>query len=402
MEKPLLLLASLLLCVGSRYAQAATFESSSLEEAVTTKLRERAKLTAPANSLFLGLAVSFSGNRALVGAQQGTDGSTGSAFIFVNTGRNWTLEAELKSSDVTPFDSFGYAVSLSGDRALVGAQDNKGVGHSGAAYTFVFDGTAWTQEAKLTPTGGQNPQSFGKSVSLAGGRALIGAVADGVSTGSAYVFTFLNGNWRQTARLTAPGGIGGDLFGFSVSLSGQRALIGARGVANETGSAYVYVLNGRSWTLESTLTASDGLAHDDFGWSVSLSGDRAIIGAPFADNVYASDGSVYVFAFDGTSWTQEAKMTASDPELFANFGYSVSLSGLSALVGAPGFSAGAAYLFASDGTAWNQEQELTAKDGIYRDMFGYSVFLSGARAVVGAYEADLDGDPAGAAYIFSP
>ncbi len=275
-------------------------------------------------------------------------------------------------------------------------------GNSGAAYVYVFDGTAWRQEAKLTPTGGQNPQNFGVSVSLAGGRALMGSSADTAATGSAYVFTLRNGSWRQTARLTAPGGIGGDQFGDSVSLSGQRALIGASGVANCIGSAYVYILNGNSWTLEATLTALDGLRFDDFGWSVSLSGDRAVVGAPFSDNAATSDGAAYVFVFDGASWTQEAKLLASDPMLSNNLGYSVSLSGLSAVIGAPDSATGAAYLFAFDGTTWSQQQKLTATDGMTGDRFGYSVFLLGTRAAIGAQEAEINQSPTGAAYIFNP
>jgi len=391
------LLTACILILASQISQAGSSGSSSLDEAIASTLRQRAKLSPPASSLYFGQAVSLSGNRALVGAEHGSDGSTGSAFVFVQSGGTWTLEAELKASDEVMSDDFGIAVSLSGTRALVGA-DNSGHSLSGAAYTFVFDGTAWTQEAKLIPIGGHNPQRFGTSVSLAGGRALIGANADSSSTGSAYVFTLRNGTWRQTARLTNPGGIGGDQFGDSVSLSGQRALIGAYGVANSTGSAYVYVLNGNTWTLEGTLTASDGLSLDDFGWSVSLSGDRAVVGAPFAANGGLGYGAAYVFAFDGASWSQEAKLSASDPMNLANLGFSVSLSGLSALIAAPDASTGAAYLFAFDGTAWSQQQKLTPTDGVGNDRFGWSVFLLGSRAVIGA----RDQAPAGAAYIFAP
>ena len=391
-------LTTCILILTSEISQAATSGFSSLDEAIASTLRQRAKLTPPASSLYFGQAVSLSGNRAIVGAEHGSDGSTGSAFVFVQSGGTWSLEGELKPSDGVVGDSFGIAVSLSGTRALVGAETSPSNGHSGAAYTFVFDGTTWTQEAKLTPIGGQNLQHFGTSVSLAAGRALIGAKADSLSAGSAYVFTLRNGTWRQTARLTDPNGIGGDQFGDSVSLSGQRALIGAYGVANSMGSAYVYLLNGNTWTLEGTLTASDGVPLDDFGWSVSLSGDRAVIGAPYANVGALGDGAAYVFVFDGASWTQEAKLSASDPMNSANLGFSVSLSGLSALIAAPDASTGAAYLFAFDGTTWTQQQKLTPTDGVGNDRFGWSVFLLNTRAVIGA----RDQAPAGAAYIFAP
>src|SRR5262249_16054188 len=134
-----------------------------------------------------------------------------------------------------------------------------------------------------------------------------------------------------------------------------------------------------------------------FGWSVSLSVDRAVIGAPEAANGGVGYGAAYVFAFDGASWSQEAKLSASDPMNSANLGFSVSLSGLSALIAAPDASTGAAYLFAFDGTTWSQQQKLTPTDGVGNDRFGWSVFLSGTRALVGA----RDQGP-GAAYIFAP
>ncbi len=387
------LIFSLLVITSLTSVQAASSSYSSLDEAIANTLRQRAKLTPTANSLYFGQAVSLSGNRALVGAIYGSDGSTGSAFVFVQSGGSWSLEAELKAPGGRVSDDFGISVSLSGTRALVGADNT---GHSGAAYTFVFDGTSWTSEARLTPTGGQNPQRFGASVSLAGGRALIGANADSLSAGSAYVFTLRNGTWQQSAKLTDPDRIGGDRFGCSVSLSGQRALIGAYGASNSAGAAYVYVLSGNRWTLEGTLIASDGTGNDGFGWSVSLSGNRAVVGAPEAANGGVADGAAYVFVSDGLSWTQETELSVSDPMDIAHVGFSVSISGLSALVGATGENA--AYLFAFDGATWSQQQKLIARDGAGSDTFGWSVFLSGTRALVG----DRDQAPSGAAYIFAP
>lgn len=376
-------------------------QAPSLNEAVSATLRRPAKLAPPAEARTFGFSVSLSGNRALVGALTGSDALTGSAFVFVFDGTNWNLEAELKAVDGTVNDSFGATVSLSGNRALVGADFN---GASGAAYVFAFDGTTWTQEAKLTPSDGQTQEDFGSSVSLLGGRALIGAFNDNGGTGSAYVFTLRNGAWLQTAKLTPPAGAEGGFFGGSVSLSGKRALVGASLADGATGSAFVYVINGGFWNLEAELKASDGLPLDFFAYSVSLSGSRALVGAPFDDNGAFGNGSAYVFAFDGTTWTQEAKLSALGGANNDEFGFSVALSGPRAVIGAPGRTRdrGSAYLFALAGTTWSQQQELIATDSIDGDQFGFSASLSGSRALTGARDADVDRFPTGAAYIFEP
>jgi hypothetical protein len=150
-------------------------------------------------------------------------------------------------------------------------------------------------------------------------------------------------------------------------------------------------------TEEATLIASDGFRGDQFGQSVSLSGDQALVGMGTL-----TDSAAYVFAFDRTTWTQQAILVSSDHEFADNFGLSVSLSGNRALIGAKGadldtrIAAGAAYVFVFDGTSWQQEAKLTASDGEALDYFGTSVFLSGDRAIIGT---DHDGKR-GVAYTF--
>jgi hypothetical protein len=370
----------------------------SLATAILATIRQQTTLAPPPAASGFGSSVSLSGSRALVGSFRGSDGVTGSAYVFVFDGRNWTLEAELKASDGVANDSFGNSVSLSGNRALVGADFH---GNAGAAYVFVLNGTTWTQEAKLTPSDGQTEEDFGSSVSLAGGRALIGAFNDAEGTGSAYVFTLRNGIWSQTAKLTPPTGDTGGLFGNSVSLSGKRALIGAFAINDQTGAGYVFALSGSTWTLESELQASDAMQFSSFAYSVSRSGDRALIGAPVDDNGAFGNGAAYTFAFDGTTWIQEAKLTGSIVNN-DDFGWSVSLFGERALVGAIGVTrdTGMAYLFSFDGSAWNLQDNLFASGGDDNDQFGFSVSLSKNRALVGAHGAEVNGFFTGAAYVF--
>ena len=179
-------------------------------------------------------------------------------------------------SDVDENDAFGTSVSIFGDRVLVGAPNTKGGNETlvGAAYIFKFDGTSWLEEAKLTASDGGQSDLFGITVSLSGDRALIGAPGFILPGGeAAYVFVFDGSSWIEEAKLTAPNPVNDAHFGTSVSLSGNRALIGASydGIGGvRTGSAHVFEFDGTSWTETAKLIASDPTPRDNFGISVSL------------------------------------------------------------------------------------------------------------------------------------
>jgi hypothetical protein len=338
----------------------------------------------------------------------------------------WTQEAKLVASDKARDDNFGYSVSLSADRALVGApqSDPGGTANAGAAYIFTraTDGT-WSQEAKLVASDKARDDNFGWTVSLSGDRALVGAyLSDPGSTnnaGAAYIFTrATDGTWTQEAKLTASDKAMNAQFGLSVSLNGDRALVGANlsspGGTTYAGAAYIFTrATDGTWTQEAKLVASDKAANDYFGFSVSLSGDRALVGAFYSDPGGTTDaGAAYVFtrASNGT-WTQEAKLVASDKAAGDNFGYSVSLSADRAIVGAlyarqaAGGAArpGTAYVFSrTSGGTWSQDSKLVASDPLSGDRFGNSVAISGNRVLIGAYFSDPGGTlNAGAAYVFN-
>ena len=342
-----------------------------------------------------GWSVSLDGDRALIGAYQDDDNgpSSGSAYVFEFDGSNWFFSAKLTPSDGAAEDQFGRSVSLSGNRALVGApSDDDNGSDSGSAYVFdlIFNlegpSLSWVESSKLTPADGVRLANFGFSVSLLGNRAVVGAFADnenGNSSGSAYVFDFDNNNWSETTKLTPADGEDGDWFGWSVSLYDNQALIGARNdTANgvESGSAYVFKFDGISWGETAKLTSSDGAVEDWFGWSVSLFGDFALIGALGDDDNGLFSGSAYVFEYDGTSWSETEKLTPSDGELGGNFGYSVSLFGDRALIGAIG--TGAAYAFVLNNSGWVEASKLMPVDDTVSGQFGLSVSLSGNRALI--------------------
>ncbi len=374
--------------------------TQTLTQVVAATIHEQVKLTpseGTAGDTF-GSRVSLSGDRALVGASRDSDNgvNSGAAYVFVFDGTTWKEEAKLKPADGGVQDVFGTSVFLSGNRALIGADNDQNNGAAGgAAYVFTFDGTTWTEQAKLTPSDLRAAGYFGISVSLSGDRALIGSTGANAGKGAAYVFAFDGANWIQEAKLTAADGESFDGLGVSVSLAGNRALVGSQLAY----AAYVFLSNGTSWSQEAKLTV-DELGLSSFGSTVSLSANRALVGANRDQENGVDSGAAYVFAFDGATWNEEAKLVADDEEAGDFFGASVSLSGTRALVGAVKNSSdgpSAAYLFFFDGAQWNQQQKFAPSDGPIGDFNTISVSLSGKRVLLGT--ADSAGNN-GAAYVF--
>ncbi len=319
---------------------------------------------------------------------------------------NWVELTKLLATDGAEFDLFGVAVSIDRDTAVIGAayDDDKG-SNSGSAYIFTLSGTTWTQEAKLTASDGAANDNFGRNVSIYGETVVIGAYKDDDAKGSAYVFTRSGTTWTQEAKLTASDGAANDNFGRNVSIYGETVVIGAYtddDKGSNSGSVYVFTRSGTTWTQEAKLTASDGAANDSFGSTVSIYGDTVVIGAYNNDDKGSNSGSAYVFTRSGTTWTQEVKLTATDGSAGDYFGISVSIDGDTAVIGAAydddkSYHAGSAYVFTYSGTTWTQEAKLIANDGSARDLFGLSVSIDGDTVVIGAFT----NDDKGSAYVFT-
>ncbi|MCD4829420.1 MAG: T9SS type A sorting domain-containing protein [Candidatus Cloacimonetes bacterium] len=357
---------------------------------------------------YFGCSVSISGDYAVVGAK-GDDDSSGSAYMFHRSGATWTQQVKLTADDGAPWDFFGNSVSVSGDYAIVGAfRDDDNGDNSGSAYIFYRNGTVWTQQAKLTADDGSAGDFFGCSVSISGDYAVVGAYQDddnGDESGSAYIFYRSGTAWIQQAKLTADDGAAYDCFGYSVSICGDYAIVGAIWDGGGSGSAYMFHRNGTVWTQQDKLTADDGAAGDFFGCSVSISGDYAIVGAYGDDDNGDMSGSAYMFYRNETAWIQQAKLTADDGAYGDYFGDSVSISGNYAIVGASrdednGVASGSAYMFHRNGAVWAQQAKLTADDGALHAHFGTSVSINGDYAIVGAPYDDDNGDMSGSAYMF--
>jgi len=374
------------------------------------------KLTASdgAQEDFFGNSVSIDGNVALVGAPFDDDNGSdsGAAYIYRWDGSQWQEESKLLASDGASLDWFGDSVSIDGNVALVGAHGNDDNSErSGSAYIYRWDGSQWQEESKLLASDRASWDLFGVSVSIDGNVALVGAYLDddnGYQSGAAYVYRWDGSQWQEESKLTASDGSSGDFFGRSVSISGNVALVGAYvddDNGSTSGSAYIYRWDGSQWQEESKLLASDGAQDDHFGESVSIDGNVALVAAAGDDDNGSGSGSAYIYRWDGSQWQEESKLLASDGASLHLFGDSVSIDGNLALVGARydddnGFGSGSAYIYRWDGSQWQEESKLLASDGVSDHYFGLSVSIDGNVAFVGArYDGD-NGYRSGAAYVY--
>ena len=383
-----------------------------------------------------GAAIAASGT-VTFRASDGVNIATSNSTFSLTFGPDWSAtptESILRASDAQVNDRFGDSVSISSDGtyAIVGARDEAGgagdtIPDAGAAYIFTRSGSTWTQQAKITASDAQATDRFSQaSISSDGTYAIVGAYGEdtgGSEAGAAYIFTRSGSTWTQQQKIVSSDLEASDQFGESVSISsdGTYAIVGARTedggiVGSDVGAAYVFTRSGSTWTQQAKLTASDAQASDFFGYSVSISSDGtyAIVGAYLEDGGGNNAGAAYIFTRSGSTWTQQAKITANDSQADDNFGWSVSISsdGSYAIVGARtedtgGSNAGAAYIFTRSGSTWTEQQKIQSSDKEASDFFGYAVALNsnGTHAIVGALLEDGGaGNPlgnAGAAYIFS-
>ncbi len=468
----------------------------------TTAGGQEAYVKAPNTGLGgrFGGAVAISGDTMVVGAPGEDGGATGvngpqgdtsapesgAAYVFVRSGGTWTQQAYLKASNTDARDWFGSAVAISGDTIVVGApqEDSAAIGiggdaaddtseDAGAAYVFVRSGTTWTQQAYLKASNTGAGDYFGTSVGISGDTIVVGAryedsPASGIDgfqgddqilfqgSGATYVFVRSGTAWTQQAYIKASNPGWGDMFGWSLAVSGDTVVVGAlhedsgalgvNGVqADETGrdsgAAYVFVRSGTAWTQQAYLKASNAAANDSFGIAVAASGDTIVVGAMFessgatgvngdeSDSSAPTAGAAYVFVRSGTTWTQQAYLKASNTGTYDQFGLSVAVSGDAIVVGTmmegsaavrvngdgandDALDSGAAYLFVRSGTTWAPRAYLKASNTEEADAFGWSVAISGDTVVVGAGNecssaTGIDGDQtdnsawnSGAAYVF--
>jgi hypothetical protein len=389
---------------------------------------------ADSDNLGESVAISSDGNTMIVGAAlEDTSPNTtnGAAYIYVRSAGVWTQQAKILASDAASGDQFGYSVSISsdGNTAIIGAFNESTSPNTsqGAAYVFTRSGSTWTQQQKIVASDAASSDIFGYSVALSSdsNTAIVGAISESTSpntfTGAAYVFTRSGSTWTQQQKIVASDAANSEYFGYNVSLSsdGSTAMIGVSyentSPNSYNGAAYVFTRSGSTWTQQAKLLASDAASNEFFGTAVSLSsdGNTALIGSMQEDASPTSDnGAAYVFTRSGSTWTQQAKLLASDKANQDYFGNSVSISsdGNIALIGArgettsPNFVNGAAYLFTRSGSTWTQQQKILASDVTTGDQFGWDVSISGDgnTVIVGATTENPSGiNGAGCVYVFN-
>jgi hypothetical protein len=326
--------------------------------------------------------------------------------------------AYLKASNTGGNDRFGISVAVSGDTVVVGAsgedsnatgvngnQADNSLSRSGAAYVYVRSGRIWNQQAYLKASNPGEDDVFGGSVAISGDTVVVGASSESSN---------------------------------SIGVNGNQT----NNDATSSGAAYVFVRNGSVWSQQAYLKASNTGENDRFGLEVAVSGDTVVVGANEEDsnasgvngdqgnNDVSLSGAAYVFVRNGSTWSQEAFLKASNVEAFDGFGYSVAVSGDTVIVGASGedsnatgvngneadnsfASSGAAYVFVRSGSTWSQESYLKASNVQAFDGFGVSVAVSGDTVIVGATEESsnamgVNGNQlddslsrSGAAYVFA-
>lgn len=325
---------------------------------------QQKKFLSISGTRLFGAAVAIDRDTIIVGTPWADDVNTnsGSVTIFVRSGSFWTEQAEFIASDAAQGKVFGTSVAIDGDTAIIGSPgDANYVGPtSGATYIFVRHGTTWTEQARLVASDSAEGLSFGRSVAISGNIAIIGA------NGAAYIFVRSGTRWEEQVKLIPRGASASSNFGRVVSIWRDTAIVGAPGVSGSgtTGAAYTFVRKGTSWVEQAKLIASDARPGDNFGTSVSIWGEVTVVGASIASIGGRNSGVAYIFVPGGNGWTEYTKFTASDAQRSDNFGVSVSIKGEAALVGSnQKMNSGAAYIYSnlsSPGTVPAAPTNLTA------------------------------------------
>lgn len=272
----------------------------------------------------------------------------GAAYVYRRdpTSGIWTFEAKLVASDAAAASEYGRSVAIDGDLVVVGAWKHQL--SRGAVYVHRLVDGSWTQEAKLLASDGTTGDGLGAGVAIDAGRVVAGAWGDDIGTqsnqGSAYVFRRdAPGTWVQEAKLVAAGGASGDEFGRSVAIDGTTdgALDGTTAIVGTwpffldgPGAAHVFVRSGISWSQQATLVHPAPASADYFGFSVDVSGDRAIVGA-WADDIdgTTNQGSAHLFTRTEGSWSHWSELRREESEPSAYFGFAVGIDDGVAAVG---------------------------------------------------------------------
>lgn len=332
-----------------------------------------------------GSAVDVSGGRIVIGqrlAEVGPFHDAGEVYVYEPDGEGWTLDVTLTASDAVDYDNFGGAVALDGDVLAVGAPATDfQFYHEGAVYIFRLQGGTWVEEVKLT-SGISNPDDdFGLAIDIENGRLAVG----NRRFGYVYVYRYDGDVWVEEAQLRPADFPVWGGYAQSVALSGEWLVAGSpidNEEGDDAGSAFVFRRDGTVWTEEAKLLASDASENDLFGSSVAIDGSFIAIGAPRRIHEFFHRGSVYVYQLIDSSWEEQVRLGPPAVEMYGQGGSSVGLCGSILVAGAPydgvdGQGTGAAYLFKRLGDQWYSHGRLIPSSPAAGDRLGYSVAVDG-------------------------
>ncbi len=376
---------------------------------------QRTRLQAPDGEAGdrMGNHIAIDGNRMVIGAHsEDHSGFTdcGAAYVYVRNGNAWDFEAKLVAAVPKDEAHFGWSVSIDGDYIAVGARTEDEFGsQSGAAYIFRRVGSVWSQQARLIAGDPEEFARFGQAVSIDGDGVLVSAYRENFQRGYGYVFRREGTAWSQEAKLGAAfGGAGGDELGYSVCLDGDVAMLGAWQVEDPNlpanhGVVFVHKKINGVWTYQQKLRPADVSEFENFGISVDVQGNTAVIGKWHDIERGSNAGAAYIFQYIDNEWVQTQKLTAFDGAPNEEFGIDVGLDGDFIVIGARGddsfgVQAGSAYVFVNNDGIWTLYSKIHASDAAPGDLFGNTADISGTIIGVGAPRRNGE---QGSAYVFA-
>ncbi len=425
----------------------------------------------------LGYSVAIDGDTLVVGAPGDSEGAaaSGAVYVFTRVDGAWRATQKLKAPRPDRDDQFGRSLALHGDtlavgayfedsgaRGVDGAMDDDSAPDSGAVFVLARaeGASTFTHEAYLKASNSEAGDEFGARLAVWGDTIAVGAryedsAARGVGgsassngaedSGAVYVFERASSSFRQTAYIKASDAEGGDAFGGAVALDRDTLVIGARyedgaGGPVDSGAVYVFAREAGSFREQARLKASNAGTGDVFGWTVGISGDLLVVGAPGEssgasgvgsaknDDSSPRSGAAYVFERVDSAWSERTILKAFNNDSDDDFGFAVGIYGDVVVVGAysedgsrqasmghfddNATNAGAAYVFYREGASFREGPYLKAPNADPGDSFGYSVAISQDAIAVGALDessASEDVGPpssdngrpsAGAGYVF--
>jgi len=445
------------------FLMTATTVTPTTSDATSTVTVNGVDVASGDTSTAIPLAVGKNTLTVIVTADDGVTTGTYTVTVTRESASEFAQQAYIKASNTGDGDQFGYSIALSGDTLAVGAwledNDDDSFANSGAVYVFIRNGALWSQQAYIKASNAGSGDRFGNSVALAGDTLAVGAyreqsnatVINGdesnnslTEAGAVYVFTRSGVTWSQQAYIKPSNTGDGDRFGWSVALSGDTLAVGATGEDSDgsspgnnglsnAGAAYVFTRSGTAWSQQAYIKAFNPDSDDSFGYSVAIYGDTLAVGADQEaskgtgvnggeenDDSLTNAGATYVFTRNGTAWSQQAYIKASNTGSNDVFGWSLALSGDTLAIGAAGEASsasdingnqnddsapytGAVYVFTRSGIAWSQQAYIKASNSGSNDFFGWSLALTGDVLAVGASREDGSNNSladSGAVYLF--